>query len=181
VRVKPDENITVDARTLLAALGHDVDTVADEQLVGSPDPDVLAAAVGGGRALVTFDLGFGDPRSYPPGKHRGVILLRLRDQQPTPGRPRPAASDAPTAPCAAAETWWGRRGSGVPAPAAFGHAQPVDLGGAVGGPVAAIRTMSHGGELAASAGSLGSDRAAARCTAFSATRPPARFFKFLRS
>jgi predicted nuclease of predicted toxin-antitoxin system len=82
MRVKLDENITVDARALLAALGHDVDTVADEQLVGHPDPDILAAAVGDDRALVTFDLGFGDPRSYPPGKHRGVILLRLRDQQP---------------------------------------------------------------------------------------------------
>ena len=82
MRLKLDENITVDARTLLAAFGHDVDTVADEQLVGRPDPDVLAAAVGDGRALVTFDLGFGDPRSYPPGTHCGVILLRLRDQQP---------------------------------------------------------------------------------------------------
>jgi predicted nuclease of predicted toxin-antitoxin system len=82
MRIKLDENITVDARDLLAALGHDVDTVADEQLVGRPDPDVLAAAVGDDRAPVTFDLGFGDPRSYPPGAHRGVILLRLRDQQP---------------------------------------------------------------------------------------------------
>jgi len=34
------------------------------------------------RALVTFDLGFGDPREYPRGTHRGVILLRLRYQQP---------------------------------------------------------------------------------------------------
>lgn len=32
--------------------------------------------------MVTFDLGFGDPRSYPPGSYHGVILLRLRDQQP---------------------------------------------------------------------------------------------------
>ncbi|MGH6999428.1 MAG: DUF5615 family PIN-like protein, partial [Phenylobacterium sp.] len=74
--------ITVAAQEPLVALGHDVDTVPDENLTGRPDPDVLAAAVANQRALVTCDLGFGDPRAYPPGSHRGVILLRLRDQQP---------------------------------------------------------------------------------------------------
>ena len=82
MRLKLDENITVDANDLLVALGHDVDTVPDEDLTGRPDHDVLAAAVNDERALVTCDLGFGDPRTYPPGSHRGVILLRLRDQQP---------------------------------------------------------------------------------------------------
>lgn len=82
MRLKLDENITVAAKNPLVALGHDVDTVADEDLAGRPDPDVLAAAVTDQRALVTCDLGFGDPRTYPPGSHRGVILLRLRDQQP---------------------------------------------------------------------------------------------------
>ncbi len=82
MRLKLDENITVVAKDPLVTLGHDVDTVADEDLVGRPDADVLAAAVTDERTLVTFDLGFGDPRAYPPGSHRGVILLRLRDQQP---------------------------------------------------------------------------------------------------
>lgn len=82
MRLKLDENITVVAKDLLVALGHDVDTVPDEHLTGRADVDVLAAAVDDERALVTFDLGFGDPRAYPSGSHRGVILLRLRDQQP---------------------------------------------------------------------------------------------------
>jgi predicted nuclease of predicted toxin-antitoxin system len=82
VRLKLDENITVAARDPLVSLGHDVDTVTDEDLKGRPDPDVLAAAVADQRALVTCDLGFGDPRAYPAGSHHGVILLRLRDQQP---------------------------------------------------------------------------------------------------
>lgn len=82
MRLKLDENITVAAKAPLVAAGHDVDTVADEQLVGRPDPVVLAGAIAAERALVTFDLGFGDPRAHPPGTHRGVILLRLRDQQP---------------------------------------------------------------------------------------------------
>lgn len=82
MRLKLDENVTVAARDPLVALGHDVDTVADEDLTGRPDPDVLAAAVTHERTLVTCDLGFGDPRTYPPGGHRGLILLRLRDHQP---------------------------------------------------------------------------------------------------
>jgi predicted nuclease of predicted toxin-antitoxin system len=82
VRLKLDEKITVVAKDPLVELGHDVDTVADEGLAGRPDPDVLAAAIADERALVTFDLGIGDPRVYPPGDHQGIILLRLRDQQP---------------------------------------------------------------------------------------------------
>jgi predicted nuclease of predicted toxin-antitoxin system len=82
VRLKLDENITVAAKQLLVALGHDVDTVADEDLAGRPDTDVLAATTTDLRTLVTFDLGFGDPRAHRPGSHGGLILLRLRDQQP---------------------------------------------------------------------------------------------------
>jgi hypothetical protein len=76
------------SRTRSFELGHDVDTVADEGMVGRPDPDVLAAAIADERALVTFDLGFGDPRAYPPGDHRGIVLLRLWDQQPDGSRCR---------------------------------------------------------------------------------------------
>ena len=82
MKLKLDENITVIAKAPLIAYGHDVDTVANEHLTGRPDADVLSAAITNERALVTFDLGFGDPRAYPPGTHHGVILLRLRDQQP---------------------------------------------------------------------------------------------------
>lgn len=82
MRLKLDENITVAAKAPLVAAGHDVDTVADEQLVGRPDPVVLAGAVAAERALLNFDLGFGDPRAYLPSTHRGVIMLRLRDQHP---------------------------------------------------------------------------------------------------
>lgn len=32
--------------------------------------------------LVTFDLGFGDVRTYPPASHSGVVILRLADQRP---------------------------------------------------------------------------------------------------
>lgn len=82
MRLKLDENVTVEAPSALAAYGHDVDTVAEEGLAGAKDPNVLAAALAATRALVTFDLGFGDVRIHPPGSHAGVFLLRLDDQRP---------------------------------------------------------------------------------------------------
>jgi predicted nuclease of predicted toxin-antitoxin system len=82
VRLKLDENITVFARAPIEAAGHDVDTVSDEHLAGRSDPEVFAVAAGAARVLVTFDVGFGDIRAYPPGSHPGIIVLRLRNQQP---------------------------------------------------------------------------------------------------
>ncbi len=83
MRVKLDENVTVDAAPVFAARGHDVHTIPDEGLVGHPDTDVWAACLRERRMLVTFDLGFADIRAYPPGAHAGIVLLRLADQRPS--------------------------------------------------------------------------------------------------
>lgn len=61
-------------------LGHDVDTVIDEAMLGAADEDVLAAATGEGWLLITLDRGFGDIRRHPPGMHAGVVVLRPGDQ-----------------------------------------------------------------------------------------------------
>jgi len=65
------------ALPVAVALGHDVDTVVMEQLVGAEDPDVLAASTMEGRFLVTLDRGLGDIRAYPPGSHGGIVVLRV--------------------------------------------------------------------------------------------------------
>lgn len=82
MRVKLDENVPHSATAVFAAAGHDTHTVADEDLVGRPDADVWNACVDERRMLVTFDLGFGDVRMYPPASHSGVVVLRLSDQRP---------------------------------------------------------------------------------------------------
>jgi predicted nuclease of predicted toxin-antitoxin system len=82
VKVKLDENVTQEAVAIFADGGHDVHTVADEDLVGHSDADVWAACLSERRLLVTFDLGFGDVRAYPPATHAGIVLLRLIDQRP---------------------------------------------------------------------------------------------------
>jgi len=80
VKFKLDENLPVSSAEPLTRVGHDVDTVAGEGLKGAPDLDVVAAAAGAQRVLITLDQGMGDIRAYPPGSHAGIIVLRLADQ-----------------------------------------------------------------------------------------------------
>jgi len=65
---------------VLTGAGHDVDSVAEEGLIGAADRDVVAAATAAGRILVSLDRGLGDIRAYPPGSHAGIVVLRLTDQ-----------------------------------------------------------------------------------------------------
>jgi predicted nuclease of predicted toxin-antitoxin system len=75
--VKLDENLPVAPARELGGLGHDVDTVPEEGLVGADDESVWAAAQRESRFLVTQDLRFSDARRYPSGTHAGILLVRL--------------------------------------------------------------------------------------------------------
>jgi len=78
VKVKLDENIPSKLAQLLAALGHDTDTVPQEGLAGKPDADIWAAAQVAERFLITQDLDFSNIRRFAPGTHAGLLLVRLR-------------------------------------------------------------------------------------------------------
>jgi predicted nuclease of predicted toxin-antitoxin system len=79
VRFKADENIPRAVVGLLVEHGHDVETVADEQLVGQTDLVVAQAAANEGRIVITSDRGFGDVRLYPPGTHPGILVVHARE------------------------------------------------------------------------------------------------------
>ncbi len=79
MKLKLDENIPLSAKTRLARVGFDTDTVLDEGLGGHPDPDVWAAAQSEGRFLITQDLDFSDVRVFAAGTHHGVLIVRLPD------------------------------------------------------------------------------------------------------
>jgi predicted nuclease of predicted toxin-antitoxin system len=82
VKIKLDENLPIRLVPLLTDLGHDVETVPDEQIAGRDDDVVWSTAQAHGRFLVTQDLDFSDARKYAPGKHHGPLLIRL----PQPSR-----------------------------------------------------------------------------------------------
>jgi predicted nuclease of predicted toxin-antitoxin system len=81
VKLKLDENLPASAAPRLAALGYDVHTVLDEALGGRSDVEIWAAAQAEGRLLVTCDLDFSDTRTFAPGSHAGILLVRLPDAE----------------------------------------------------------------------------------------------------
>ncbi|MCP3957168.1 MAG: hypothetical protein GY719_04890 [bacterium] len=80
MRFKIDENLPVDLAKLLRESGHDAETVYDEDLIGAPDPEIVALCQSENRVVVTFDLDFSDIRAYPPAEHQGLVVLRLKRQ-----------------------------------------------------------------------------------------------------
>jgi len=79
VNLKLDENIPARLQAILKDLSHDVDTVPQEGLAGRDDQTIWDAAQQAQRFLITQDLDFSDIRRYAPGRHRGLMIVRLRD------------------------------------------------------------------------------------------------------
>jgi predicted nuclease of predicted toxin-antitoxin system len=77
MKIKLDENLPLLIASRLAALGHDVHTAFEEGLAGCLDPQIWEAAQREERFLITQDMDFSDARSFAPGTHYGVLLIRL--------------------------------------------------------------------------------------------------------
>ena len=82
MKIKLDENIPTRLTDYLAEMGHDVDSVLQEQLKGHQDQEIWEAAQKVHRFLITQDLDFSDIRKFKPGTHAGILLVRLQ----SPGR-----------------------------------------------------------------------------------------------
>jgi predicted nuclease of predicted toxin-antitoxin system len=80
VRFKVDQNLPVEVADALRAAGHDAETAYEEQLAGTPDPQLATVIQREARGLVTLDLGFADIRSYPPRDYQGLIVMRPSTQ-----------------------------------------------------------------------------------------------------
>lgn len=81
LRFKIDENLPNEVAEMFRAAGFDALTVADQGLSGAEDPRVATVCREELRILITLDAGFGDIRSYPPGSHPGLVVLRLGSQE----------------------------------------------------------------------------------------------------
>jgi len=77
VKIKLDENIGSRGSELLAERGHDVSTVRDQRLSGSPDEKIFEVCAAEGRVLVTLDRDFGEVLRFPPDRSAGTVILDL--------------------------------------------------------------------------------------------------------
>lgn len=77
LKVTVDEDLPRQAVQILREYGYDAASVIEQGMGGWKDPQLWVAIQKDERFLVTADKGFGDIRVYPPGKHFGILLLRL--------------------------------------------------------------------------------------------------------
>ncbi len=80
MKFKLDENLDPAVASFLDSEGHDVATVTGQGHGGIPDVDLMEVCRSEGRCLMTMDLGFADPVTYPPEKNAGIVVIRPKDQ-----------------------------------------------------------------------------------------------------
>jgi predicted nuclease of predicted toxin-antitoxin system len=80
MKFKIDENLPIEAALLLKGDGHDAVTIMEQNLSGTPDPNIAEVCRRERRALITLDTDFADIRKYPPNNFFGLIVLRLKKQ-----------------------------------------------------------------------------------------------------
>lgn len=76
MKFKLDENFGVRTQQLFAEFGHDVHTVAYEELGGVSDDELFRVCRTEDRCLVTLDLDFADVVRFPPYKAAGIVVIR---------------------------------------------------------------------------------------------------------
>jgi predicted nuclease of predicted toxin-antitoxin system len=75
MKFKLDENLSVIARDPLEADGHDVITVAEQNLSGAPDDQLHEVCRGDDRVLVTFGHDYGRATRFQPEMTAGIVVL----------------------------------------------------------------------------------------------------------
>ena len=75
MKIKLDENIGHRGVDLLTSAGHDVMTVRDQHLQGTPDENLFNVCAAEDRILITLDHDFGQVLRFPPERGAGLIIL----------------------------------------------------------------------------------------------------------
>jgi predicted nuclease of predicted toxin-antitoxin system len=78
VKLKLDENLGFLGKFLLEADGHDVMTVAGQQMSGADDDRIYQVCKDEGRVLVTLDRDFGQTLRFPPEMGAGIVVLECK-------------------------------------------------------------------------------------------------------
>jgi predicted nuclease of predicted toxin-antitoxin system len=76
MHVKVDEDLPHIAATWLREQGYKASTISEQEMGGWKDWELWPIVQSAQQFFLTGDKGFGDIRNYPPGTHRGVLVLR---------------------------------------------------------------------------------------------------------
>lgn len=77
MKFKLDENFGKRTQQLFRMAGHDVQTVREERLQGSPDQSIYDHCCREQRCLVTLDLDFAEVTRFPPLQTAGIAVIRV--------------------------------------------------------------------------------------------------------
>jgi len=75
-RVKTDEDLPSEVTSVLKEKEYDSANVRDQGMGGWSDKDIWSEVQKESRFFITADKGFADIRTYIPGEHAGILLLR---------------------------------------------------------------------------------------------------------
>jgi predicted nuclease of predicted toxin-antitoxin system len=78
MKIKLDENLGSLGVSLLEADGHDVRTIAEQQMSGANDERIYEACRDENRVLVTLDRDFGQTIRFPPEVTAGIVVLECK-------------------------------------------------------------------------------------------------------
>jgi len=76
-KLKLDENLGTRGADVFSSAGHDVTTVAQQNMTSASDADLIAVCRTEERCLVSLDLDFGNPFLFKPSEYAGIAVLRL--------------------------------------------------------------------------------------------------------
>ena len=80
MRFKLDENLGRQSVDLFLEAGHDIATVAEQELQGATHNLLIDVCQAEARALVTLDLDFSNVLRFPPELYTGIAVLRVHNQ-----------------------------------------------------------------------------------------------------
>jgi predicted nuclease of predicted toxin-antitoxin system len=77
VKFKLDENFGTRTQGIFKEAGHEVHTVRQESLQGTPDEQLYEVCRAEERCLVTLDLDFANVIRFPPDQPGGIVVVRI--------------------------------------------------------------------------------------------------------
>ncbi len=82
VKFKLDENVPLQLKSIILNAGYKASSVYEQKLSGKKDKIVLEVCTQEKYVLITNDTDFENNIAYPPQKHAGIIVFKLRKQGP---------------------------------------------------------------------------------------------------